>query len=159
MLTTTDSQVQRARAHLLLAYTQLATASPEEALRHVRTARELLGSSLGNRHDRMLLLIEEARALVLLGRLDDAAAAAMEAVGMLPEDASRVDIGRAYTELATALRARGRDRAREIFELAVDLVAAGPRRYREEASRRFADLLERLGEAERASALRADAGA
>lgn len=160
MLSTSDSQIQRARAHLLLAYTQLAASSPEEALRHVGNARALLGSSLGNRHDRMLLLIEEARALVLLGRAAEATGPAMEAVGILPEDASRVDIGRAYTELASAFASAGDlERAREIFELALDMVAGGPGRYAADVRRRFAELLERLGDADRASALRAEHGA
>ena len=76
---------------------------------------------------------------------------------MLAEDASRVDIGRAYTELATAFGQAGdTGRAREIFELAVDLLAQGPRRYRDEAHRRFADLLEAAGDAERAARIRSD---
>jgi hypothetical protein len=71
-----------------------------------------------------------------------------------------VDIGRAYTELAAAFATAGdAGRAREIYELAVDLLRDGPHRYRDEASRRFADLLERLGDADRAAALRSDVGA
>lgn len=160
MLDTTESEGHRARAHLLLAHTQLAASSPQEALRHVQGARELLGSAVGTRHDRILLLIEEARALVMLGRSDDAAAVAMQAVGMLPEDSGRVHVGRAYTELASAfVDADDLERAEELLELAVELVAAGPRRYRDEASSRLAELLERRGDHGRAPRLGVDVGA
>lgn len=158
ILETSESQVQRARAHRLLASSRRAAGSAAEALRLVRTARELLGPSLGARHDRMLLLVEEAHALVALGRDDDAAAAATEAAGILPADAGGVDLGRACAGLASAFEAAGDDgRARELLERAVDLLADGPHRDREDASRRLADLRERLGDADRAARLRAEA--
>ncbi|MBM3677384.1 MAG: helix-turn-helix domain-containing protein [Actinobacteria bacterium] len=138
-----DCQVQRARAHQLLAHAELAAGRPSEALSLVSAGRQLLGV-VASSHDRMLIALEEARALVMLGRTEEAAAIAMEAVGLLPEDSSRIDIGRGYTELASAFAHAGdRERAREIFELAIELLEGGPRRYREDAQRRYAELVDR----------------
>jgi tetratricopeptide (TPR) repeat protein len=83
-------------------------------------------------------LIEEARALVLLGRTEEAAAAAMRIHALLA-DAEPDDAGRAFTVLGDVHRQLGDNaRAQEIWELAAELLEREPNPY-------VGDVYERLG--------------
>ena len=58
-----------------------------------------------------------------------------------------VDFGRAYTELATAFIAQGeRERAGELYELAIELLEPRPTRFLAEAYARYGEYLELRGD-------------
>jgi tetratricopeptide (TPR) repeat protein len=89
--------------------------------------------------------IEEARALVLLGRSEEAAATAMAAQGLLA-DAEPDDAGRAYTVLGDVYRQIGDTaHAREIWELAAELLEHEPNPYIGDVYERLGTLLEEEG--------------
>jgi tetratricopeptide (TPR) repeat protein len=126
-----------ARAHQLLAFIAVERGRAEEALDWVHTGLSLLGGDAGP-VDAAQFRIEEARALVLLGRSEEAAAIAMTVQGLLA-DAEPDDAGRAYTVLGDVFRQIGdNDRAREIWELAAELLEHEPNPY-------IGDVYERLG--------------
>ena len=94
--------------------------------------------------------IEEARALVLLGRSEEAAATAMTVQGLLA-DAEPDDAGRAYTVLGDVYRQVGDNaRAREIWELAAELLEREPNPYIGDVYERLGTLLEEEGRTEEA---------
>lgn len=132
-----------ARAYLLLAHVELDAGNAADALALIEQGRERLGT-LGTPHDEAKFAIEEARALGALGRLEEAASVAMTAIAS--SYGHPVDRGRCYAELARAHDRRGDDnRALELYELAIDLLAVRPSRYLVESYSQYGDLLERLG--------------
>jgi tetratricopeptide (TPR) repeat protein len=126
-----------ARAHQLLAFIAVERERGEEALDHITRGLTMLGEDVSP-VEIAKFRIEEARALVLLGRSEEAAATAMTAQGLL-DDAEPDDAGRAYTVLGDVHRQIGDTaRAREIWELAAELLEHEPNPY-------IADVYERLG--------------
>ncbi|MDQ3065700.1 MAG: tetratricopeptide repeat protein [Actinomycetota bacterium] len=126
-----------ARAHQLLAFIAVERSRGEEALDHVERGLALLGKDVSP-VEIAKFRIEEARALVLLERNDEAGAAAMSVQALLA-DAEPDDAGRAFTVLGDVHRQLGDTaRAREIWELAVELLEREPNPY-------VGDVYERLG--------------
>jgi tetratricopeptide (TPR) repeat protein len=121
----------------------------EEALDHVERGLALLGEDVSP-VEVAKFRIEQARALVLLGRDDEAGAAAMAIQGLLA-DAEPDDAGRAYAVLGDVYRHLGdRPRAREIWELAVELLEHAPNPYVGEVYERLGVLLEEEGHTDEA---------
>ena len=99
----------------------------------------------GTSYDEAKFAIEEARALVQLGRLDDAASAALAASAGL-RGTHPGDVGRSYTELAAVLEQAGQsERALELYALAIEVLEPTPNRFLSDAYTAYGELLERLG--------------
>src|SRR5918994_5553400 len=138
-----------ARAHQLLAFIAVERGRGEEALDHVTRGLTLLGEDVSP-VEIAKFRIEEARALVLLGRAQEAAATAMTAQGLLA-DAEPDDAGRAYTVLGDVYRhVADNARAREIWELAAELLEREPNPYIGDVYERLGTLLEEEGRTEEA---------
>ena len=136
-------------AHQLLAFIAVERGRGEEALGYVSRGLALLGDGVA-RVETAQFRIEEARALVLLGRTEEAAAAAMTVQGLLA-DAEPDDAGRAYIVLGDVYRQAGDSaHAREIWELAAELLERGPNPYVADVYERLGTLLEEEGRTEEA---------
>ncbi|HEU4450575.1 MAG TPA: tetratricopeptide repeat protein [Gaiellaceae bacterium] len=148
VLRLTEDAYRTARAHQLLAHIELDRERPEEALRVLEEGWPLLEGN-GNPVERAQYRLEEARALVKLGRTEEAAALAMEISGVIsqahPEDAARSYslLGDVYEELGD------RARALELYELAGELLRpSNPNRYLVAVYARMAELYEADGRPE-----------
>lgn len=138
-----------ARAHRLLAFIAVERGRGEEALDSVSRGLALLGDNAGP-VETAQFRIEEARALVLLDRTQEAAAAAMAVQGLLA-DAEPDDAGRAYTVLGDVYRQAGDTaRAKEIWELAAQLLEREPNPYIGDVYERLGGLLEEEGRTDEA---------
>ena len=148
MLRLTEDAYRTARAHQLLAHIELDRERPEEALRVLADGWPLLERN-GNAVERALYRLEEARALVKLGRKEEAAALAMQISGIIAE-AHPEDAARSYTLLADVYEDLGdRARALELYELAEELLRpSNPNRYLVAVYARMADLYEADGRPE-----------
>lgn len=138
-----------ARAHQLLAFIAVERGNGEEALESLERGLSLLGSD-ANDVDRAQFKLEEARALALLERHEEAGAAAMHVqsllVGAEPDDAAR-----ALTVLGDVYRSLGDDgRAQEIWELALERLERSPNPYTADVYERLGNLLEEQGHTEHA---------
>lgn len=144
LLELTEHTLYTARAHQLLAHIELDRKRPEEALELLAKGLSLLADS-GNQLDQALFKLEEARALIQLGRHEEAASLAMEATGLLSEGHPE-DAGRGYTLVGDVFEELGDPaRARELYELAAEKLAATPSRYLLEVYSKLAQLLESEG--------------
>lgn len=136
-------------AHQLLAFIANERGRAEEALDEVNRGLALLGED-ARPVETAQFRIEEARALVLLGRTEEAAVAAMTIHGLLA-DAEPDDAGRAYIVLGDVYRQLGDSaRAREIWELAAELLEREPNPYIGDVYERLGALLEEEGRTEEA---------
>jgi tetratricopeptide (TPR) repeat protein len=149
ILQSTELTTYTARAHQLLAYVELERGNADEALRLLRDGRELLGDS-ASELERMKFQLEEARALVETGDLESAGALAMETLSLLnaidPQDA-----GRGYLVLAGVFKELGDlARARELYELAIDILEQHGLPYLVDAYSGLSDLLKHEGKTEEA---------
>jgi tetratricopeptide (TPR) repeat protein len=141
-----------ARAHQALAYIELEREQPEEALELLERGTELLGPDVSP-IERAKFRLEEARAFAQLGRNDEAAAAALEAKALFG-DAQPVDAGRAFVVVGDVFQRLGeKERAREIWELALDLLEQEPNPWAADAYERLGRLLEDEGKTEEALAM------
>jgi tetratricopeptide (TPR) repeat protein len=140
----TESDNFAAMAYHLLASAELETGDAAEALDHLRRGRELFADSLTDVDDAKFA-IEEARALLGMGRLKGAAKAAsraLELIGSLDPQ----DRGRSYVVLAGIFRANhDGERARELYELALELLEEHGLPYVLDAATGLSQLLEELG--------------
>jgi tetratricopeptide (TPR) repeat protein len=137
-------------AHRIVAYAELDRDEPEAALQHLEEGWPILqrsGSPLEHAHYK----IDKARAYARLGRIEDAAALALEATGMLG-DALPQDAGRAYSLVADVYVELGQpERAQELYELAAEyLQQNNPNRYLAEVYAKLASLHEAEGRRDRA---------
>lgn len=149
LLELTEHTYYAAQAHQLLAHIELDRNKPEVALELLQQGLELLGDA-GNVLDRALFKLEEARALIQLGSHEQAGGLAMEASGLL-SDAMPEDAGRGYALVAEVFAELGdRAKARELYELAAQMLEGGPRRYAFEVYQKLAELLEADGQTEEA---------
>jgi tetratricopeptide (TPR) repeat protein len=138
-----------ARAHELLAHVELDREHPEEALELLEKAWPLYERS-ANAADQAGFRLEEARALAQLGRKEEAASLAMQVSGLLA-DAKPRQAGRSYSLLAEIYASIGEpDRARELYELAIEKLQPTPDRYLVDAYSKLAALLESQGDADAA---------
>jgi tetratricopeptide (TPR) repeat protein len=144
-----EDSYNTACAHQLIAFIANERGRAEEALDEVNLGLALLGSD-ARPVETAQFRIEEARALVLLGRVEEAAAVAMTIQGLLA-DAEPDDAGRAYTVLGDVYRQVGdHARAREIWELAAELLEREPNPYLADVYERLGTLLEEEGRTEEA---------
>jgi tetratricopeptide (TPR) repeat protein len=150
LLLLTEDTYRTARAHQLLAYIELSRGNAANALDLLEQGWPLIEQS-GNKLERAQYRLEEARALAKLGRSEEAAALAMQISGLLgdaaPEDAARgyAVLGSVYEELGES------DRAREVYELAAELLEArNPNRYLVDVYSKLADLADASGRKEEA---------
>jgi tetratricopeptide (TPR) repeat protein len=152
LLELTEHTYYAARAHQLLATIELDRAHPREALDLIRGGIAMLGDS-GTRVDHALFRLEEARALLQLGDRDEAAAIAMESAGVLV-DAAPFDAGRGYTVVAEVFADLGdHEKARELYELAAEMLTPVASRYLLEVYQKLAALLEAEGQKDEALAV------
>jgi tetratricopeptide (TPR) repeat protein len=144
LLDLTEHTYYAALAHQLLAHIEIDRNKPAEALELIRSGQTMLTDS-GTKIDSALFRLEEARALLQLGEREEAAAIAMESVGLL-SDASPFDAARGYMVVAEVFQDLGnREKAREIYELAADILSPLPSRYIVEVYQKLAELLEAEG--------------
>jgi tetratricopeptide (TPR) repeat protein len=145
LLESSDDRRLFAYAHHLLAFAELDAGNPEVALELVERGSEILGADATD-YDDAAFEIERARAYVQLGRLEEAASIAMGAAARF-SSLHPVDFGRTYTELASAFLAQGeRERAGELYELAIELLEPRPTRFLAEAYARYGEYLELIGD-------------
>jgi len=149
LLDMTEHTYYAARAHQLLAHIELDREHPDEALELIRSGIAMLAES-GTPVDHALFQLEEARALLQLGERDQAASIAMECAGLL-SDASPFEAGRGYTVVAEVFEELGdRAKARELYELAAELLEPAASRYVVEVYQKLARLLEAEGQKDEA---------
>jgi tetratricopeptide (TPR) repeat protein len=146
ILARTENDAYVGMAYHLLAFTEIEAGNGENALELLERGRKLFGKDLGDK-DEAKFSIEEARALVSLGRTRDAARAAARALGLI-DSISAGDRGRAYVALADVFVAAGDlDRAEMLLGQGLELLIEHGRRFALDAGRRLADLLEQKGDA------------
>jgi len=149
LLELTEHTYYTAVAHQLLAHIEVDRNRPEDALELVEKGLELLGDS-GSPIDQALFRLEGARALIQLGRLEEAASIAMEASGQLA-DGSPHDAGRGYMLIGDVFQELGdAAKAQELYELAAEVLEAIPTRYLSEVYQKLAALLEADGQKDEA---------
>ncbi len=142
LLELTEHTYYAARAHQLLAHIELDRKRPDEALELIRKGIDMLADS-GTKIDHALFRLEEARALLQLGKHEEAASIAMESAGLL-SDGSPFDAGRGYMVVAEVFEELGdRAKARELYELAAERLEPAASRYVLEVYSRLAQLLSR----------------
>jgi tetratricopeptide (TPR) repeat protein len=145
ILERTENDSYVGMAYHLLANAEIESGNAEEALELLQRGRELFGRDLGRRDDARFAL-EEARALVALGRHSEAARTAARAVELL-DAVNPGDRGYAYLTLGDVFVAAGDNlRAKSLYEQALELLLEHCRRYVLDAGRRLADLLESEGD-------------
>ncbi len=144
LLELTEHTHYTALAHQLLAHIEVDRKHPEEALALVEKGLVLLGEA-GTPLDQALFRLEEARALIQLGRAEEAASIAMEASAQLAEGSPH-DAGRGYMLIGDVFQELGETaKARELYELAAEVLEPIPGRYLSEVYRKIAALLEADG--------------
>jgi tetratricopeptide (TPR) repeat protein len=98
-----------------------------------------------NAVDKAAFRLEEARALAALGQREEAASLAMEISGLL-KDAKPRQAGRSYELLGEIYASIGEpERAKELYELAIEKLEPNPDRYLVHAYSKLAELLEADG--------------
>jgi tetratricopeptide (TPR) repeat protein len=150
LLLLTEDTFRTARAHQLLAYIELSRGNAENALELLEQGWPLIEQS-GNKLERAQYRLEEARALATLGRSEEAAALAMQISGLI-SDAAPEDAARGYAVLGSVYEELGEsDRAREVYELAAELLEArNPNRHLVDVYSKLADLADASGRKEEA---------
>jgi tetratricopeptide (TPR) repeat protein len=144
-----------ALARQVLAHIYLDEGRAGEAIEVLEPARAILEAS-ENAYDRGLIRVEVARALVELGRTDEALPLAETAAAEL-HDVSPIDAGRAHDVLANALRRRGDlDGAIAAAERALTLLPVDDR-YRLAVSSNLAEMLREQGRSDEALDVLAEA--
>src|SRR5262249_31595738 len=121
----TENELNAARAHHLLAYVELERGNPAEALELLRKGMTLVERS-GERFELTLFRLDEARALVKLGRIREAKEIALDVATTL-DGVSRVDAARAFGVLADVFAEAGEpDRAIDLYRESLEQMAASP---------------------------------
>ncbi len=145
LLEATEFTQYRSRAHHLLAYIEIDRGHHEHALALIETGRELARCD-GTPFDEARFDLEQARALAGLGDLEQASVLVNRAAGVLA-DHHPVDLGRCYAELAdVCAKADAVERARELYELALEYLQHSPNRWLAATYTRFGELLEASGD-------------
>jgi tetratricopeptide (TPR) repeat protein len=146
ILERTEHEAYVGMAYHLLAIAEIDAGNDESALELLERGRVLFGNDLTSK-DEAKFSIEEARALVSLGRTSDAARVAARALGAI-DAISPGDRGRAYLALGDVfVAADDRDRAEMLFGQGLDLLLEHGKNHALEAGRRLAEILEQRGDA------------
>ena len=152
LLELTEHTHYAARAHHLLAHVELDRGNAEEALTLLDKGLPLVEAT-GNVLETALFRLEKARALVELGRTEEATALASESTALL-EGGAPLDAGRGYTLVAEIYEGLGDpEQARTYYEHAADLLEGGADRYLVEAYGKLAALHEAEGRPDEALAV------
>jgi transcriptional regulator with XRE-family HTH domain len=152
ILEVSDHSYYAALANQLLAHIELDRGNADRAVELLENAAPAIEAS-GRKFEYARLEIERARALLSVGRGEEAASVAMTASAALRGELS-VDAGRCFLLVADVFRELNDDeRALELYELAVESLQQMPTRYLVEAYSKLADLLESRGEAGKALSL------
>ena len=152
ILERTENDTYIGMAYHLLAFAEIEAGNGESALELLARGRTLFGKDLGDR-DEAKFSIEEARALVSLGRTGEAARAAARALGKI-DMISAGERGRAYVALADVFVGAGElERAEMLYGQGLDLLIEHGKPFALDAGRRLADLLEQKGDAAAALAV------
>jgi len=145
ILERTENETFVSLAYHLLATTEVEAGNGGEALRLLEYGREVRGGELGAVDEARFGALE-SRALVLAGRPGDGARAAERVLGSL-DALGPGDRGLTLVMLAEVFAAAGDgERARRLFEEALDLLLGHRPRRALEAARKLADLLEAQGD-------------
>jgi tetratricopeptide (TPR) repeat protein len=145
ILERTENDTYIGMAYHLLAHAEVAAGNGDEALRLLERGRALFGRDLSQRDDARFS-VEEARALVSLGRHRDAARKGVRALELL-DAANPGDRGIAYLTLADVFLAAGdRERPKMLLEQALELLSDHMKPMALDAGRRLAELLEEDGD-------------
>jgi tetratricopeptide (TPR) repeat protein len=149
LLELTEHTQYAARAHQLLAHIELDRERPGEALDLIHRGLDMLGEG-GTPVEYALFRLEEARALLQLGERERAAAVALDSAGRL-SDASPFEAGRGYTIVAEVFEQLGDTaKAKELYELAAELLQPASSRYLVEVYQKLAHLRESQGQKDEA---------
>lgn len=148
----TENDTYIAQAYHLLACAEIEAGNPEEAVEQLARGRRYFGGKL-TLFEEAKYAIEEARALLDLGRTQEAAQRAVLALATVDE-LDPQDRGRAYGIAADVFRANGDvDRALDLYEQAVATLAEAGGPFVIEAGTRLSELLEELGRTDEALAV------
>jgi tetratricopeptide (TPR) repeat protein len=141
----TENDAYVGMAYHLLAYAEIESGNAEEALVLLDRGRTLFGNDLTARDDARFSL-EEARALLSLGRQAEAARKAARALELL-DAVGAGDRGHAYVTLADVFLATGdRERPKMLLGQALELLSEHFKPMALEAGRKLAALLEEEGD-------------
>lgn len=152
LLELTEHTQYAARAHHLLAHVELDRGNAAEALELLDRGLPLVEAS-GNRVETALFQLEKARALVQLGRRDEAEALAKDSTGILSESSSN-DAGRGLALTAEIYESLGdANRAQSFYEQAIEQLEADNDRYLVEVYGKLAALHEAGGRSDEALAV------
>jgi tetratricopeptide (TPR) repeat protein len=144
-----EDESYTAMAYHLLAYAEVECGEAEEALEHLATGREMFGDRFGD-YDEAKFSVEEARALLSLGRIKAAAKVASRALAVI-NVLEPGDRGRAYIVLGDVFSASGdSDRAEESLRLALGHLLDTGKPYVMDAATRLSELLEARGQTDEA---------
>jgi tetratricopeptide (TPR) repeat protein len=162
LLELSENTHNAARAHHLLAYIEVERGNPAEALDLLQRGLPLIERA-GDRYELAQFRLEEARALLKLGRHEEARELSFAVLQEL-EGVDEVDCARARAVVAEVLAETGdRPRAIELYETSLAQMGRSP--FALDAHRKLADLLEAEGRQadaldvlKRAVALQAEAG-
>jgi tetratricopeptide (TPR) repeat protein len=145
ILERTENDAYVGMAYHLLAYAEIESDNAEEALVLLDRGRTLFGNELSERDDARFSL-EEARALLSLGRQAEAARKAARALELL-DAVGAGDRGHAYVTLADVFLATGdRERPKMLLGQALELLSEHFKPMALEAGRKLAALLEEEGD-------------
>jgi tetratricopeptide (TPR) repeat protein len=145
ILERTENDAYVGMAYHLLAYAEIESGNAEEALVLLDRGRALFGNELSERDDARFSL-EEARALLSLGRQAEAARRAARALELL-DAVGAGDRGHAYVTLADVFLATGdRERPKMLLGQALELLSEHFKPMALEAGRKLAALLEEEGD-------------
>ena len=152
LLELTEHTQYAARAHQLLAHVELDRGNAEEALDLLDRALPLVESG-GNRVETALFELEKARALVQVGRREEAEVLARQSTEILKESSSS-DAGRGLALTAEIYESLGDTRtAQSLYEQAAELLEPLADRYLVEVYGKLAALHEASGRSEEALAV------
>jgi tetratricopeptide (TPR) repeat protein len=145
ILERTENDAYIGMAYHLLAYAEIESGNAEEALVLLGRGRELFDRELTGRDDARFSL-EEARALMALGRNGEAALKAARTLELL-DAVSPGDRGHAYVTLADVFLAAGdRERPKMLLGQALELLSEHVKPMALDAGRKLAALLEEDGD-------------
>lgn len=149
ILQVSDYDYFTALAHQLLAHIELDRGNGERAAELLEAAAPFIAES-ARPFETASFQVEHARALMAVGRNDEAASVALAAAGALVGQSS-IDAGRCYLLVGDAFKDMEEpERAVEMYELAVEIFEELPSRFLVEGYSKLAAMFEARGDEKRA---------